>query len=296
MTQLSLFEHSANQPYPLLAAQKWDFQLDYYDIDGNPGNYLYHAVQWTQGLGASDHTVWERIKIKIVRSTHNLKIQSLPYVSSDNKEYMVDYIDQTTCYHVAMSMRVTKSRPQLQEIRDYLADSAVIVDWIRQNPEQAADGLAKIARQRQHAIDLHQQAGLDTTQAARHYQARHENIETLKQLRKTLKRIVDNPNFAVLNNERYLSIFGATASELKEMLRTQSVRDSLSLTQLRTLTFAEDTLKDVLATHKQLSHQQAVLIIRQVLPPIGNMLKELMNAQGLDHITGQPLLNSRNED
>jgi hypothetical protein len=288
MTQLSLFEHTANQPYPLLVAQKWDFQLDYYDVNGNPTDYLYHAVHWTQGLGASSHTTWERIKSKIVYPTHSLKIKELPFTSTDGKTYQVDYFNQEACYQVAMEMRVTKTRPQLQEIRDYLAKSGAFVDWAKRNPHKAIENLSAYARQQE--IEKLERAGYDETYEARRFKARHENIEVLKQLHDKLAEIVDNPNFAILNNERYLGIFGATASELKEILHTQKVRDSLGLTQLRTLTFAEDTLKDVIASQQHLSHEQAVIIIRQVLPPIGKMLKDLMQARGLDHITGQPLL------
>lgn len=160
--QLSMFDQNheddhrqlvgSNQqlPHPLIVAGKWKFKLDYIDQDGDPDHYLYHAVQWTIGLGASNHATWVSIKNQFVSSTNKLIIHELPYISSDHKTYQVDFVDQNDCYLVAQEMRITKTRPQLQEIKDYLAAAGVGFDQIRRNPDKADDlkVLAQVAKWR----------------------------------------------------------------------------------------------------------------------------------------------------
>lgn len=147
----------------------------------------------------------------------------------------------------------------------------------------------KATREREKNIHLHNEAGLGDTPEARRYAARHESIETYKRLSALINRICENPQFAKLTNAEYLGIFGETTESLKEILHTKSIRGSLTTIQIRTLTYAEDILRDILAEKRQVTNEEIVLTIKRVYPPIGNTLKEIMNSQGLDHITGEVL-------
>lgn len=289
MTQLSLFSYqpSSDEDYPILVAEKWQFDLSSIVIDG--ARY-YHASQWVSGLGAKDKSAWSKIKKQVLNSNQDLEIKLLPHQTRGGI-FDVDFISEQSCYIVAQSMRVTKGNPQLKEIQDYLAKSGCFVNWARQNPDEAIEILKPLAQiKREKQIKLHEQWALDDTPESRHYQARHENIETYKLLQSVIARVCHNPQVGILTNAEYVALFGETTDGLKKLLNTKSIRDSLNTRQIRTLTFAEDMLRDTLVEQHTLTNDGIIRIIDDILPPIGAMLKEIMNSQGLDHITSQPLL------
>lgn len=293
MTQLNLFQYDpADKPYPLMVADKWNFELAHYIPDGaTPRDYLYHAVQWTLGLGAKQHTTWENIKNQYVNSNDKLKIETIPYLAADGKTYDVEFIDQQTCYHVAMAMRVTKTRPQLAEIKEYLARAGVFADEARRNPEQVIEVLKPLAQaKRERQIALHEQWGLDATQAAQRLKLRHEATLERNRLISEFVRLCDSPNIARLTNAEYIALFGATASTLKEMLNTKSIRDALDDYQLDAVAFAEKSLAKILTAWERGSVVEIEGVIQTIMQPIGAAMRVVYNALGLDHITGQPLL------
>lgn len=180
-----------------------------------------------------------------------------------------------------------------------LSQSTEIKEWegIRDLQAQttADDIKAKATRHREHNIQAIDNAGLGETIEARRYKARHENIEAYKLLQAVIAKVCDSPQIGILTNAEYIALFGETTDTLKKLLNTKSIRDSLNVTQLRTLTYAEDTLRDILASKRNISTGEIEQIIYGVLPPIGDMLRSIMNTQGLDHITGKPLLGSGND-
>lgn len=288
--QPSLFDYTANQPYPLLAAEKWGFQLDYYDVNGNPSDYLYHAVQWTLGLGASDETTFSRLKDQLLHSTQELKIELLPFESTDGKTYQVFFIDQKTCYMVAMAMRVTKNRPQLQDIRDYLAKSGEFVDWARRNPQQAIENLT--AHQRKLEIEKAQRAGYGQHPAIEWKKEHDETLAAYHDLRKRYSVVCDNPHYGDLTNAEYKALFGEIASSIKTMLDTKSILDALPSLPKQYLKTAYMALDATLAPHIDLSNDDILRIIRDVVEPLGDSLKAVASIKGIHHITEQPILNS----
>lgn len=127
------------KPHPLIVAERWNFRLDYVEVDGDPKHYLYHVQQWVQGLGATDHTTWVKMKNELVNSTHKLPLEELPIVASNGKTYFVEYTDQAGCYAIAQAMRTTKKRPQLAEIKEYLIKAGVFVDNLRRGDKETVE-------------------------------------------------------------------------------------------------------------------------------------------------------------
>jgi hypothetical protein len=287
MTQITILDYVSNQPYPLLLAEKYEFQLDYYDIDGNPSNYLYHAVQWTQGLGASDHTTWERIKER-VRSTHNISISQLPYKLDDGRTYQVDYINQETCYHVAMSMRITNTRPQLQEIRDALAKALNIIDEWKREPDKGIRSLAQLKRQKE--IDKLERHGYENHSVAIWKREHDETLSAYHDLRERYSQVCLNPHYPKLTNAEYTALFGDVASSIKTMLGDKNIMEKLPPLPKQYLKTAYMALDSVLSTHSILNNDDILRIIQDVVNPLGESLKAVADIKGIHHITGQPLL------
>lgn len=286
--QLSLFDYQPDLDYPLIVAEKWNFNLSYADIEA--GRY-YHAVQWMSGLGAKTSASWQDMKKELYASGIELEIQVLPHLASNNKTYEVDFISEKSCYVVVQNMRATKKRPQLKEIQDYLAQSGCFVNWARQNPAEAIEILKPLAAiKREKQIALHQQWGLDEKPEALRFKARHDLAEEHKQMLSELFRTCTNPDVARITNAEYYAVLGANATTLKAMLNTKSIRDSLDTPQLKALEFAESSLRLVLSSMANATNEQIEGVIYRIMPSIGESLRVVCEAVGIHHITGKPLL------
>lgn len=280
-TQLSIFDYldrqakqsEADTPHPLLVSQQWQFSLAYVDVDGNPDHYLYHAVQWTQGLGAKGHTVWQNIKKQTVIS--NDKLKTLPYTASDGKTYQVDFIDQQTCYDVAQAMRLTRKNPQLKEIRDYLSLSGVFVDKSRR----------------------------DTEGAIRFHQSRLKGVEIRNRFTEVAREshIYRSPNYGRLTNATYKALRLANREETatKEIIKqlqltpTQAshLRDHLTTLANDAIAMAENASAMVM-DGKSLDDEAQMEIVREMAALVAPSLWALAKRANIDPITGQKLLKS----
>lgn len=271
-----MFAPGDTRPHMLIVADKWEFKLDYIDVDGNPDHYLYHAVQWTVGLGAKDRTTWAKIKKQLLDSNQQLHIRELPYVASDGKTYQVEFIDHKACYDVAQAMRLTADRPQLKEIRDYLSTVGTKVD---------------AARRRQVVIEKHLQAGLGNHPDVQRLVLRDNSISVFNALKATITKVCDEkPQWGKLIDTEYVALFGEVASALKAILSTKNIRDALPSQQLSALTYAETTLQAVLSRQGHLSNEQIETLIDKTIRPIGEHLEMVCEALGIHPITGKNLL------
>lgn len=286
--QLDLFSMSNDQrPHPLLLAEKHGFKLDYIDRDGNPAHYLYHAVQWTMALGAADRTAWTRLKNQIVRSTQQLKIYEMPYAAENEKTYQVDFIDQQGCYLVAQNMRVTGDRPQLKEIKDYLAAVGVEFDKLRRDPEKR-QALAAIDRKR--TIAIHEKAGYGQHSEVLRLKDRDVSIDVLQSLKASIAKVCSEPIWGKLFNAEYRAMFNMNAKMLTNILGCKSVRDGLPSLNLVWLTAAERTLQTALSQYNHLTSEQIEYLIDKIMRPIGEQLRGICEALNIDPISGKSLL------
>src|SRR5262245_59169362 len=105
------------KPLPLIVANKWGFALDHIET---PSGLFYHIQDWIKGLtGVNDvRFAWEKAKKQLL-----ISIQQLPYIAPNGKTYEMDFTDDKGLYLIAQNLRATKSRPQLREIKKYLAEA-----------------------------------------------------------------------------------------------------------------------------------------------------------------------------
>ncbi len=255
------------------------------------GEIYYSLVDLMREFADSEQEArkyWNDTKTRLKKEGFELSeiVGHLKLTAPDGKLRATDTATAQTCMRVLMSLPPLSNpekQAQLEAVKQWMANVAgAIIDTNERHHR------ASLAREK--GIGLVRKAGLDDTPDGRRLIARHENIEAYKALQGVIQQVAIAPDIAAITNSEYLAIFGETTARLREILQTKSIRDSLDTTQLRTLTFAEETLKDRIAGKRELTTQDIQAIINGVLPPIGRMLKELMDGMGLDHITGQPLL------
>ncbi len=113
---------------PLIVAQKWSFPLAHVETDEG---YFYAVQDWIRGLTSETNIRATQSQIKKQLS---ISTKQLPYLSSDGKTYQVEFANDKGLYLIAQYLRVTKSRPVLDEIKRYLAASGAFVDEVRRSP------------------------------------------------------------------------------------------------------------------------------------------------------------------
>lgn len=106
--------------------------------------------------------------------------------------------------------------------------------------------------------------------------------------------IVDNPEYGNIKGAEYRYLFGMVAEDLKTALGSKNVRESLPDRQLLAFTLAETTLRDILKNQKSMTNQQLLDAVRMTFAPIGQYLRGVSDMMGVHHVTGQPLIQSKN--
>jgi hypothetical protein len=136
-----------DRPLPLIVADKWQFPLAWHIQDD--GVY-YSAQDWLRGiLGTQDVRVaWQDVKRLAGFRLYDSIIQ-LPYKATNGRVYQMDFVPDTALYLIAQHVRTTKSRPVLDEIKQFLAKAGAFVDAARINPEEAEAAIA-LSRQRKY--------------------------------------------------------------------------------------------------------------------------------------------------
>lgn len=213
-------------------------------------------------------------------------ILRLKLTAADGKQRLADVATADICMRVLMSVPTPEDETKRQNLELVKRWMSRIVGAEIDKAEQKH----KASRHRENDLRLHQQWGLGDRPEVQWAEARHDNIETLKSLRDKFNLLCNNPRFGQLMNVEYIAMFGMVAKDLEIVLNSKSIRDSLSTLQLRWLTTCESTIDELLGSRSVWEMNQVEQMVISVVKPIGDMLKSIMNAQGLDHITGRPLL------
>lgn len=123
------------RPLPLIIAEKWGFKLAYHYSDET---YWYAVLDWIGELLEADSTrasnTWSDIQR---RGLTNILVlaQRFSYLRSDGREYQTDHLTDKGLFLLTQSLRVTRERPLLKEIKAFLAKSSAFIDLVRRKPE-----------------------------------------------------------------------------------------------------------------------------------------------------------------
>jgi hypothetical protein len=286
--QLSLWSspNQAVQPLPLQVAADYAFPLQYH-VQGD--DTIVYAVQdWIAGLtGEVDpkkvSRTWDQFKRQSSISNGTLK---LPYKARDGKTYKRDFAPDTVLYQFAAYARAMKDRPQIAEIKDFLAKAGAFVDELRQDPESIEVKAASL-RQRK-AV----QSGKDETWQV----AREMGVITRKQFTAMLYGLNQKVNMGRATNEVYEGVFGTTAQGLRKLLNIgpkENPRDHMSRLGLGYTMIAEEAARVRLTGYADDDALPLDVIdstITTVARAIGLQAQEMAQLIGIDLVTGKAVL------
>jgi hypothetical protein len=304
VTTLPLFsEHEAqgdDTPLPLLVAKKWNFPLAFHIVEGK---YMYAIQDWVRGLVGEDDIrhLWSKFK-RENPSIETLSSRSrLPYKATDGKIYQRDYVNDAGLYLIAQHLRVTRARPVLNEIREFLAKAGVFIDDMRRDEDLIVISSKMSADQ---MLDATGKAALLTRKAYR-AQGKSEKWIDMRLLSKVrreqftaalglaISEVLKRKHYATATDDIYKGLWGRTAAYLKKELalpKGSSLRDHQTIYALHFQGLAEEACADKLGERNSLSWIEAREIIKFVAAMIGRYTKEMSEFLGKDLATGYPLL------
>lgn len=264
-----------------------------------------------------DESVLDKLDDRVRRTI----INSIEYVSAlDLLKYHGNKKNPTQSWRVTLEYMKRQGYSQTTQIVEYqfigidgkkhkstpvinlvgfmrFVQSVEVPEWefIREWQAELAENEIKTKKQRklERQKDLLEKTWSDNHEAIERTQLQIDVIKSWQTLQATVKDIVDKPNYGQLTNTEYLTLFGATAKELKAKLNSKDIRQDLATMALSTLRHAETMLSSILRMSSgNLSMEQTAAIYEHVLKPIGAAHETICQQFGIDHISGKPLLTS----
>jgi hypothetical protein len=257
------------RPLPLLVASQWSFPLAHIDTNGDPDHYLYCARDWFIGLGG-EKSGWSKFD-----KSRLISIQPVETKRGNGKTESLEFVSAEDLYRIAANMRTMEKRPQLADIKQYLARAGVFVDQARREPEKVAEKL--LAR-------------------AKGIQARNVFTAIAQETHHN-----HTPNYAALTNETYEALFDATKSELVQQLglskaEASRFRDSLGELALKALGLAESAAATKMQQEgRGLTHEEQLEIVRVCSRFVAPAFHAMIAYLGVDNLTNRPLPPPRKE-
>lgn len=280
LTQLSLFDNPDPRPLPLIVAEKWNFPLTH--IEQTP--MLFCAVEWYKGLGGLKSN-WSTLKSDWLSTLEPVLIE---VKRERRKPEKLEFVTAKGLYSIAARMN-DKGRPQLDEIKRYLAAAGVFTDEARRNPEKVASSLMQVHRQRE--LARLQAAGYSNHEAVKRLETRIQGIDTLNELKTTIQQMcTEAPRFGQIINQEYLGLYGYVARDLKTILGAEAIRENLPRTQYLYLQTAESSLRDILLATDHMTSEQIAMMAYKICKGLGDQLREMCDMLGVHRVTGQKLL------
>jgi hypothetical protein len=305
MTTLPMFTDSFSDrdstPVPLIVANKWDFPLAFHIVEG----VHYYAIQdWIRGLtGNKDirlilsqfkkHEKWH--------TTYMSHIRRMDYRASDGAVYKRDFAKAEGLYTIAQYLRVTRARPVLDEIRQFLSKAGVFVDEMRRDenlivitsrmsPDEmlAATGRAALLTREAYRKQGKSERWIDMRLLGK---VRREQFTAA--LKYAINEALKRSHFATATDDIYKGLWGRTASYLKKELalpKGASLRDNQTIYALHFQGIAEEACADKLGEKKTVSWLEARDIIQLVAATVGGYTQDMSRFLGKDLATGRPLL------
>jgi hypothetical protein len=300
-SQLSMFDDIKSTenklPHPIQLSKDYQFQLRY--TEAQP-EILYCVQDWIMGLAGCTANEANKIlkRAKARNELYRLTVH-LPLVASNGKTYQFEHTDQWGLYTIAQNMRVIKTRPIIQKVKDYLVDAGVYVDAIVTNKDDARGKLQDILaidnpeRGVSAAIEGYEKRGKQPSWIAR----RVKGIEIRSEHTQVLAETSDStPAYAAVTDVGYYESLGMVKRELVRHLgltvkEANSLRDYLGEIALQGIGMyelaANMKMKQI---GRALTPDEQIDIVRFCARSVAPTIEELAQYLGVDKLTDRPLL------
>lgn len=295
MTQLPLIQNDspdADQPLPLIVAQKWGFSLARAVKDGIT---LYAIQDWMRGLTGETDTRYILTKFKATEVGRQMwsSIPRLPYKAADGKTYQREYVDDKGLYIIAQYMRVTQERPVLDEIRRFLAAAGAFVDEIRRDPEKLTANVSNPDTLLDQFIEYHRKRGMDDRWIQKRIESKIKRNQFTTALTEFVQHALTPRHYATATDDVYRGLWSRTASQLKIELHVPAggtLRDHQPTLALHYQGITEEVCALKLGERQEVTWDEAREIIQAVATIIGRQARETSELLQTDIATGRPLL------
>jgi hypothetical protein len=297
MTILPMFpEHdsgSDDTPLPLLVAKKWDFPLAFHIVDDK---YFYAIQDWVRGiLGEEDiRKLWNYFKKQKTWEQMSSSTRRLTYRASDGKAYQREYATDGDLYLIAQDLRVTRARPVLNEIRQFLSKAGVFVDQVRLDPKVVLTSGAMTPDQAMDAaIEMYRAQGKDDLWIQARMEGKIKRNFFINALKEAVAQTLSPRHYATATDDIYTGLWGRTAARLKQELdlpKGASLRDHQPMLGIEYQRITEGVAAQKLGERQELTWNEARDIVKTVAAFIGLQAKKTSKFLRTDLATGRPLL------
>ncbi len=207
-------------------------------------------------------------------------IRSLRITASDGKTYNVEHYNHSVAMSIAYRAHATKQAVAFQRYAETAFQEKMERDHAR--------AIKKIKHSRDVNITGYILGGKTPTHATK----RVDMMDTYRELSSAVIRISSPKLIGQVVNAEYMALFGKIASDLKIILNTKSIRDSLTEMQIEYLEWADKTLVRVFERRDQMSDAELIALVTKTVTPIAEHFKVMCDVMGIDPVTGQKLLGS----
>jgi hypothetical protein len=295
----SIIEKNNNKPLPIIISEKWNFKLNFHNIDGD----LYYAIEdWITGIvGCSPRQAQNTWKNMKKSSDVVLKTTSLSYKGTDNKIYNKPHTDDHGLYLIAQSLKVTKKRPVLRSIKSYLSKAGVFVDNIRTNKDGTRDRLRQKLNTEKpdeainEGISAFRRRGRSDDWIKKRLQGKIKRNSLTSIMSDTC---IGKPYYGKATDEGYKGAFSMIKDEIVKHLglsasQARALRDHLSGIALQGIDLYESAashkMKDL---NRKLTQNEQSEIIKQCASMVAPSMVNLANFLGIDLLSGKKLISS----
>ncbi|QTA92276.1 Uncharacterized protein dnm_083520 [Desulfonema magnum] len=286
---------SDSTPLPLVVAEKWEFRLNFHVVEGE---HFYAIEDWIVGITGCDvrkaQLSWAKLQKQLLISN-----QQLSHTAPNGRVYQKDHTDDHGLYLIAQNLRVTKNRPALRAIKDYLAKAGVFADHLRTNKDGARDRL------REELNAENPDKAMEEAVAGYRKQQRDDRWIDMR-LKGVGHRLIfsstladtckTRPDFAGATNAGYKELFDMVKAEIVKTLgltksQARKLRDHLSELALQGISLYESA-----ASHKMrklgrvLTRDEQVQIVRDCAVMITPGIHQLADYLGIDLLSGKNLI------
>lgn len=262
---------------PIRTAQQFGFDLPYFVSEDS--RLYFRLRSWLAGCigedkaGKTIRNLRQRGDFSKVTPSQTLMVTEDINGQSVDFEYVTDEL----LYRITEDLRATKDRPVVSAIKDYLAKSGAFTDKLRRETQPKIEPPKNRQEEKYLAAQI-VYGHMDRPAALQMLQTRRDTKTTFKAMMEAVSRVVSSPNYPQIADTEYIALFGYTAKELRALLNTDSVRDSLTDTQLSALQFLEHTMRDLLNQAKRMTNDDLLASMRRIAAQIQKVLAEVTPA------------------
>ena len=285
----NMFESPKKRP-PLRAADEYDFPLQHYIQED--GSHYYSAQDWIMGVAQAADTQQAKDifqKFKKRRTSDNLALVVLPYLSPNGRTYQMEFVSEKTLY--TLTQYIQANTGIRNAVLGFLADAGVAVGDAEQKAQAADTQQAKLSSQDKRLLKDKIEQGYSEDEAKTFIELVKEGKVKRKDWTAVLKLVVRGAiNYALITNVEYTSVFNMTAKQIKAATGFTVARDGMTPQGRAIMTAVELSLEAALNARGECTFKEACLITENVCLAYGGTVKNLEAMMGISIATGLPLM------